>query len=40
MAEYVQQHKMLVRMSHAAPEQEVVEFSIAQSTQGSISDTN
>src|SRR5438874_2384730 len=43
VAEYVQQHRALVRISRepaSAPEQEVVDFSIAQSTQGSISDTN
>jgi len=43
LAEYVQQHRALVRMIRqpvSSPEQEVVEFSIAQSTQRSISDTD
>ena len=43
VAEYVQMHRALVRISRepgSAPEQEVVDYSIAQSAQGSISDTN
>jgi anti-sigma factor RsiW len=43
LAECVQQHRLLVKLERAqasTPEQEVVDYSIAQSTRGSISDTN
>jgi len=43
VAECVQQHRILVRVQEtpaSTSDQEVIDYSIAQSTQGSISDTN